>query len=315
MEKFPGSDKIKKIVKITGLTALSVLPKENTKAPELHFNKPNFDFADKEIYEDFRYQKLMPQYYLVDPRGRTSEEIQKDILNKEQNEKKLISFYDQGRQWVLDNINNPEFIKKFTESEQKSFNDSKSEFTKDFIDEKLDFMNEQAFDTDYIMSENIQNSYEKYAGRGIDSASAFYSGRDNKVYFPDKLDSINAINYAIHEYFHKVNVSGLPLESVKLFSQAFDSLSVIKNLSGQADKDTLKNIIYFSSPTEMYSRKKQFEHDLEKSCIWKYGEKFTFAHYKRAINLVKTGKFHFGSQQFFYSIKPNYFEKVMNEIP
>ncbi len=314
MEKLPNGNKIKRIAKITALSALSLFPKENTQAPDPHFEKPKFDFTDQNLYEQSRNQKLMPQYYLVDTRNRTPEEIKEDIKNKEENEKKLISYYDIGRQWVLDNIKNPEFVKKFTEAEHKSFSGFKNESLKKFINEKLAFMNEQASDTNYIISEDINKSYGVAGGDSI-KAGAFTDLRNNKVYFPDKLDSNNAISYAIHEYFHKVNESGIPLESVSLFSQAFDSSSVLKNLSGRVQKDTLKNIIYFSTPTEMYSRKKQFEHDLEKWHIWKYGEKFTFAHYKRAINLVKTGKFHYNSEEFFYSIKPNYFEKVMNEIP
>ena len=197
MEKFPGGNRIKKIAKVAGLATLSLFPRENTQTPELHFDKPQFDYVDQKVHEVSRNQKLMPKYYLVDTRGRTPEEIERSIKNKEENERKLISYYDMGRKWVLENINNPDFVKKFIESEQKSFGGFEGESIKKFANKKLAFLNEQASDSNYIISEDINKSFLGAGGDNIDVGAFYFSG-NNKVYFPDDLDSTYAINFAIH---------------------------------------------------------------------------------------------------------------------
>ncbi len=242
------------------------------------------------------------------------ENYDKNIKKEFEKIKKLLSVYDAGRKWVLDNINNPEYKKRLYKEEMSSNSSLSKEELENETSVDIEIRKEQALDSNFIISKDIKKSY----GKTDNNIGAFYKlgGGSNTVYLPIEADSVEAINYAIHEYSHKVTLGNnlISEESTKLLSNAFDSLSVVSHLSGALSKDTLENILYFSDPTEMYARKKQFDHDLEVLGIKKYEEKFTLNHYLRALKLQKEGKLNHGSSEFLYSIKPKMMIKVMNEI-
>lgn len=69
---------------------------------------------------------------------------------------------------------------------------------------------------------------------------------------------------------------------------------------------------YLQDPTELAARKRQLDYFLEKKSIKKYGEIFTKKHYNILIELGKKGKLPFGIVQLLVSIKPEFFEEMMN---
>lgn len=71
---------------------------------------------------------------------------------------------------------------------------------------------------------------------------------------------------------------------------------------------------YLSEPTELAARKRQLDYFLEESSIKKYGEIFTKKHYNILIELGKKGKLPFGIVQLLVSIKPEFFEEMMNTL-
>jgi len=229
--------------------------------------------------------------------------------------KEAISYYDIGRKWILDNIQDPEYRKRLALEEKGTTIDEKVD---DYINLVKNNRIGEASDQDFVLSKDIKKSYGGIDDGNISSnhIGAFYNTEKNAAYFPMDIDSITAIEYAIHEYAHKVTKADerLSLKAIELFSEAFDSLSVVTNLSGELNKDTIKSVAYFSDPTEMYARKKEFDYDLERLGVKKYGEEFTIMHYLKAIKLQKDGKLSSGSMEFIYSIKPEKILKIMNEI-
>ena len=241
-----------------------------------------------------------------------SDNIENVVESNVNNIKQIISNYDIGRQWVLDNINNPEYLERLKKEEEKSDPDmSKSDLRKKTEMDKL-IRTTGASDRNFKLSSDISKSY----GPTNKSVGAFYNTLENKTHFPLDADSSVAVEYAIHEYAHKVTRANnfLSPRAIELFSNAFDSLSVVSNLSGVSSNDTVENVQYFSDPTEMYARKKVFDHDLEILGVKKYEEKFTMEHYLKVLNLQKEGKLSSGSNQFLYSVKPKMIIKIMNEI-
>ena len=243
-------------------------------------------------------------------------EVENAVLGASERIKEIIGAYDAGRQWVLDNMSSKEYSAKLLKEEEKSLPDSLRVNAKNEKDYDLDFRKKQVSDKNFILSKDIGQSYDKDSKNISQNVAAFYNRVTNDVYFRMEDDSAKAINNAIHEFAHKATKSNgfMSLSSVKLLSEAFDSLSVVAHLSGNEIGDTLENIKYFSDPTEMYARKKVFEHDLEKYKILKNGEKFTFQKYIRALELLKQNKLHYNSGQFIRSVKPKYILRVMNEI-
>jgi len=71
---------------------------------------------------------------------------------------------------------------------------------------------------------------------------------------------------------------------------------------------------YLQDPTELAARKRQLDYFLEKKSIKKYGEIFTKEHYNILIELGKKGKLPFGIVQLLVSIKPEFFEEMMNTL-
>jgi hypothetical protein len=281
--------------------------------------------SEKEILESIKYLneeikdfKEILQYVENTERDNVKipDYIRESIEYKIVDINKIVSYYDIGRQWVIDNLQNPEYKERLKkEVEQNSQSMSTNDELDKYLKEKYSLRLKQVSNNDYVISNDIQKSY----GDTKSNAKAFYSIDKNEVYLPLENDSLEAVTNAIHEFSHKITKSEefLSEKTIKLFSESFDSLSVVANLSSEEERENknfIKSVVYFSDPTEMYARKKSFEYDLERLGVKKYEEKFTLKHYLRALKLKKEGKFSSDSEEFLYFIKPNMIKKVMNEI-
>ena len=231
------------------------------------------------------------------------------VMEKVNDIKKKIFFYDIGRQWVLDNMQDSEFSHRL-KNELKDTTLTEQEL-KEYVEKMKSNRIRQATDENFIFSKDIEKSY----GEDGEDVAAFYSLSLNTVFFPIDIDSVNAVNYAIHEYAHKITKGNkfISSKAIALFGQAFDSLTAVSRFCYK-EEDTLKILSYYSDPTEMYARKKVFEHDLENLGVKKYGEKFTEKHYNKVIKLFNENKLSRGSREFVLSIKLSMMIRVMNEI-
>jgi len=243
----------------------------------------------------------------------TKDEIKKTEIGNLEKIKSLIYLYDKGREWVLHNIADPKYLERLKDEVVSSFPGiSEEDFQIKFNEIILNRI-KQALDDNFVLSKNIQVSFESLNGDG--QVESFYNKNKNEVNLPLDADSSKALLFALHEYAHKVTNANKLLTSkeIALFSEAFDSSSVAKNLFLEGSNgDVLYNISYYSNPTEMYAEKKGFEYELEKFGIKKYGEKFTMKHYEEVIKNLN--KFSDPSKGFIFSVKKEMFERVMNEI-
>ena len=228
--------------------------------------------------------------------------------------KKTILSYDIGREWIVDNMQNPKYRERLKKEYKASYSYSSREDLDMYIDNIVFRRTQLAEDSNFVLSKDITKSFSEKEEESI-NISAFLKNINNKVYFKIDEDTLSAVETSIHEYAHKATEAELSMlpATINLLLSAFDSTSTISNLS-ETGTDLKKMIEYYSSPTEMYARKKVFDFDLEKFGIKKYEEEFTNKHYLKARKLLEEGKLKMGSQQFMYIIKPKMMKKVMNEI-
>lgn len=242
-------------------------------------------------------------------------EIPDSFIEEKVNDiQKIISYYDIGRQWVLDNLKDPIYIKRFKQENKESFPDMSTTELEEYIKKEISLREKQASDDKFLISKDIESS-SRDKGRNLE---AFYNPDNDKVYLPvNDNDSLRAINNIIHEYSHKITKANefLSKKAIKLFLEAFSDSSTISHFRFTTDIGDISKIInYFSNPTEIYARKKVFEYDLERLGVKKYEEKFTMEHYKKVLELQSEDKLSKGSNEFINIIKPQMIEKVMNEI-
>lgn len=244
-----------------------------------------------------------------------NKEIPSTLVEEKINDiQKIISYYDIGRQWVLDNLKDPIYIKRFKQENKESFPDMSTTELEEYIKKEISLREKQASDDKFLISKDIESS-SRDKGRNLE---AFYNPDNDKVYLPvNDNDSLRAINNIIHEYSHKITKANefLSKKAIKLFLEAFSDSSTISHFRFTTDIGDISKIInYFSNPTEIYARKKVFEYDLERLGVKKYEEKFTMEHYKKVLELQSEDKLSKGSNEFINIIKPQMIEKVMNEI-
>jgi hypothetical protein len=94
--------------------------------------------------------------------------------------------------------------------------------------------------------------------------------------------------FVFHEAGHVITDGGKTMSK-----KAMSLLKKGYSRSGNKEIDD-----YLSDSTEIDARKKQFERDLERSGIWKYGEPFTEEHLQKSIELRKNWELGGGSIEF-----------------
>ncbi len=111
---------------------------------------------------------------------------------------------------------------------------------------------------------------------------------------------------ALHEGQHAITDDNKYMSryAKKLYKKAYRSLS----------SDAKEDNEYFSNPTEMDARKRVLEYELEQKGIWKYEEKFTKKHLKKAIELMNQDKLSEGTTDFLKRIKLEKLPEIMNTI-
>ena len=75
-----------------------------------------------------------------------------------------------------------------------------------------------------------------------------------------------------------------------------------------------QNYGYFFDPSERLVRKQTLDLEMERLGIKRYGEKFTHEHYNQLIRLYNNNKLSQDADRLLETTKPEYFEKIMNEI-
>jgi hypothetical protein len=151
------------------------------------------------------------------------------------------------------------------------------------------------------ISDNLNPSIPQWLIKmiGNEGMKGFYNSLDHKIFLTDGSNN----ETARHEFLHASTKSNFSItkEAGKILS---DSYKPLKN----------ENDEYFSKSTERLVRKQQLDHEMEVLGIKKYGEKFTPEHYSKLMKFYNEKKLSSGSKQFIKTTKPEYFEKIFNEI-
>ncbi|MFZ2835096.1 MAG: hypothetical protein WAZ64_03595, partial [Candidatus Moraniibacteriota bacterium] len=129
----------------------------------------------------------------------------------------------------------------------------------------------------------------------------FYNIDKHKITLPvDRKDDVAGI----HEFFHASTRGDYDVSD-----SAKEILSNAYKRTGNEKTDA-----YLSTITEMLVRKQKLDLEMERLGIKKYGEKFTKEHYEKIVEHYKKGDFSFDVNDFIETTKPEYFEKIFNEI-
>lgn len=191
---------------------------------------------------------------------------------------------DKQKEWLKKIISSPEYRERL-EGEYGNPGSAREELAKRL---------ENIEKTDYEFTEGWTS--EGAAGKWDPSAGRITIGTANA-----KDGSTG-----IHEYTHASTYGnkGISELAKTLYGMAFDGSRL------ELEDDPA----YLSRITEQDARKKEFEHDLEKLGVKKYGEIFTDEHYKKILELQKEGKLGMGSEEFLRTTKPKFIGPIMNII-
>lgn len=125
-----------------------------------------------------------------------------------------------------------------------------------------------------------------------DEPIAFYSGK-GEIYLPLEKPRKDII---FHELSHAITA-----DEDYLLSESY--------IKGNDENDA-----YFGKTSERRALKQALDWELENLGIKKYGETFTKEHFKKMMEGYEQGKFSSAANVFIRTTKPEFFEKIFNEI-
>lgn len=191
---------------------------------------------------------------------------------------------EETRRIIIEHIKTPQYLSKLV----LEFNGD-VERAKNVQKQRLENMN--SVKTHFLPSGLVRNK-----------TVAFYEGDMHAVVLPEEKDSDSNISNR-HEYFHASTRAdlGISKKTKEILKNSYEPLRT------KMDK-------YYSDCSEMLVRKQGLDLEMEKLGIKKYGEKFTQDHYKKLLGFYKKRKLSEDSRQFMETVKPEYFEKIFNEV-
>lgn len=202
---------------------------------------------------------------------------------------------DSERQWMADVYYSPEHVQRLRDEEYSD------EQIKDILSRV------QQDKIDILPGEDLGSS------DGIYHPSEYYDADDPLAAINDRIridDSLeNAVT--IHELQHRTKRGEVSSRARALYAEAFDGTHY---LDKGFIEDGRSMVEYLQTPTELDARKKELEYDLERHTDWKYGQPFTPKQIEQLQQLRKQGLLSYGSEQFLNVIKPEYLERIMNEL-
>ncbi len=206
--------------------------------------------------------------------------------------------YEEQASWIKKIIGSSEYKKRL-----------KKEFDGDV--KKASMVQKQRLanlDKDYVLEP--VDSIEKRTMVGVVGQ---YELKDGLVHLVDTMNDTDSTE-AIHEFNHQATNadSGLSEKAKDLYAKAFNPENIMRELSDTAEQKFWVN--YLKKPSELDSRKRQLEKQMEVLGVKKYGEVFTEEHYKKIKQLYDQGVLNIGAQEFMLAIKPEYFIEIMNTI-
>lgn len=191
---------------------------------------------------------------------------------------------EETRRIIIEHIKTPQYLNKLV----LEFNGD-VERAKNVQKQRLENMN--SVKTHFLPSGSVRNK-----------TVAFYEGDMHIVVLPEEKDSDSNISNR-HEYFHASTRAdlGISKKTKEILKNSYEPLRT------KMDK-------YYSDCSEMLVRKQGLDLEMEKLGIKKYGEKFTQDHYKKLLGFYKKRKLSKDSREFMETVKPEYFEKIFNEV-
>jgi len=248
-------------------------------------------------------KKLIKEYeeYLINPSldVKNVGELEFDQEDFELN-KKITEFHDKKIQEIADHINSPEYLKKLM-AEYNIDETAAKEHQKTRLN--------NLYNGTYSLTDNDPSFYED--GNNFETQ---LTKRPAEAPFSDEHELLG------HKVVAGDHISRNANKLLRLSYQKFNPESPyfksLLNADNQKDLDYLINNLdyYFGSKGERYARKQEVEAEMTALGIKTYGEKFTKEHYDKLINFYKEGKLSKDACRFIETTKPEYFEKIFNEI-
>lgn len=252
----------------------------------------NFLNSYNKVADDIDYCESLLSELAPFSSGEVDPKAYSEYINELRNAYKL---YDSQKEWLKEVVGSDEYKNRL--GKEYGAGQGVAETAKNV---RLNLL-----DKDYNLKEGSTVSEE---------AQGHYLPKEDLVELPSApTDS----SVGVHEFAHSINIGGwlLTEKAQELYKKAFNSEKL--NLGQRAyneDYQKKYGISYYSNPTEMDARKKQFEYDMERLGVKKYGEEFNDEHYKKIIELENEGKFSDGASEFIQIIKPEFMKQIMNEI-
>ena len=139
------------------------------------------------------------------------------------------------------------------------------------------------------------------------SPNGFYNPINHEVFVPDDGREYRDYNDSVtkHEFLHSSTRAmwNILSKTNKLLRKSYQPYGV----------DWIYDI-YLGNSSERLVRKQMLDLEMAKLGIKDYGVKFTKDHYKKMVEAYKDGKFSYDAEEFIETTRPEYFEKVFNEI-
>jgi len=189
--------------------------------------------------------------------------------------------FDEQKEWLKNNISSDEYKKRLVEFEKLD----KSE-----QDKRL-----KNIESDYVLSRNSS-----------------FDTKTKKVEVEVSSDQPKMIHEGTHQSVNgEENMSSY---SKDLYKKAYRKNNQTFEESVYDSLNTVKGDSYYGNPSELNSRKKVLEYDMDRLGVKKYGEKFTMEHYWKLIKLAIEGKLSDNSVEFLKRIDSKFIEQIMNTI-
>lgn len=214
--------------------------------------------------------------------------------------KKAFAYHDQKIQEIATHISSPEYLKKLM----------------------VEYNTDEATAREHQQT-RLNNLYNGTYNLTDKDPNFNEEGENFEVQLPKNIneneftDEHELLGHKVIDGSHLSRTANkLLILSYKRFDPESPYFKGLMKADNQKDYDYLVNYFgnYFGEKGERYARKQELETEMAKLGIKKYGDKFTKEHYDKLMELYRQGKLSKESCRFIETTKPEYFERIFNEI-
>jgi hypothetical protein len=207
-------------------------------------------------------------------------------------------FFEKQKAELVEHIKSLEYLQKL----QKEFGLSKAEAKKH---QDVRIKNLEIAHGSFQSDEQVKSK--------APGASAYYIPGTTEVVISYDNDRKDVQQLISHELLHELTnaEAGMSKKATDLMNESYTPSEVLNKMYSGDDSAKTE---YFGDPSERIVRKQILDLEMEELGIKKYEEPFTQAHYHELMKLLNAGKLSSGAKEFIMTTKPEYFERIFNEL-